>query len=140
MEEEKRKKKEEQDGSGNRTSDQLKKNKIKENEQKEVIHPVEINSLNEIVLSNGTQIGNRQLVRYYRQKIHPDESRNSYLVNSLIQQYRKQGWLLKDKQRRRKELKRTQKEIGKRDVLEIAASFQQNKIRRKYLRDQLSWK
>jgi len=47
----------------------------------------------ELVLTDGTRIGNRALVQYYKQKPKPMETRASVLINRLMHQYQQLGWI-----------------------------------------------
>ena len=40
-----------------------------------------------LVLPNGSVVGNRHMKRYYDQKLKPEETRDSILINKLIGQY-----------------------------------------------------
>jgi pre-60S factor REI1 len=46
----------------------------------------------ELIFENGKSIGHRSLVTYYKQNVKPPETRDSVLINSVIQQYRLLGY------------------------------------------------
>jgi len=46
----------------------------------------------ELVFKDGRSVGHRSLHQFYRQRYKPAESRDSVLINSLMQQYRALGW------------------------------------------------
>eukprot|EP00771_Trimastix_marina_P000453 gnl/Trimastix_PCT/1473.p1 GENE.gnl/Trimastix_PCT/1473~~gnl/Trimastix_PCT/1473.p1 ORF type:complete len:431 (-),score=86.96 gnl/Trimastix_PCT/1473:142-1395(-) len=59
-------------------------------------HPVDINVCGELVLSDGRQLGHRDLVRYYRQRFKPQDTRKAVILNAMMQQYRRLGWITRE--------------------------------------------
>ncbi|KAH7818966.1 putative C2H2 type zinc-finger protein [Monocercomonoides exilis] len=109
-------------------------------EEEEEVHPVDINPLNELILSNGKQLGTRQLARYYKQRIPYRSSKRELYESALVQMYEKKAWTGKlspeakegeARERRWREVKESHSQ---------SASIAKNKIQRKYMRIQLSWK
>jgi len=47
----------------------------------------------ELILADGTRIGNRALVQYYKQKPKPIDTRASIQINRLMNQYQRLGWI-----------------------------------------------
>jgi len=46
----------------------------------------------ELVFTDGKSVGHRSLQVYYRQKVRPNETRDSLIISSLLSQYKQLGW------------------------------------------------
>jgi pre-60S factor REI1 len=44
-----------------------------------------MNALGELMMNNGKVIGTRQMARYYKQRPRPEDTRDSVLINQMVQ-------------------------------------------------------
>eukprot|EP00708_Paratrimastix_pyriformis_P002790 GAFH01001547.1.p2 GENE.GAFH01001547.1~~GAFH01001547.1.p2 ORF type:complete len:441 (-),score=206.89 GAFH01001547.1:236-1513(-) len=101
-----------------------------------VNRPVDIRPSGELVLSNGAQLGTRELARYYRQKFRPPETRKAVLVNAMVAKYRQLGWI---KQERSARYRAIAEELKINQAHEDRIQLNQNFVGTQRIRSQLRW-
>jgi len=89
----------------------------------------------ELIFHDGKAVGHRSLQIFYRQKFRPTETRDSVIINSLVNQYRAIGWTDKWHQSAfAKKDQKTQKELASMSMkLGVKSNSLQKHLRKQIL-------
>eukprot|EP01092_Planopodium_desertum_P009205 TRINITY_DN3950_c0_g1_i1.p1 TRINITY_DN3950_c0_g1~~TRINITY_DN3950_c0_g1_i1.p1 ORF type:complete len:199 (-),score=25.18 TRINITY_DN3950_c0_g1_i1:106-702(-) len=88
----------------------------------------------EVTLPSGKVLGHRSLARYYKQRLRPEEKRESVLITKMMAQYKAIGWHAKEDLKTRRERARI---LDRQKLERLRVGVGQNYILKKYFRSQL---